>query len=258
MGQFVHFYLYYVRQICKVKVCMVIHPKQISLLMKSSTAIELLRHFPLFEGLSDEYFAKLGSAISIQKIPKFSSLYEMGDPSDKILFLLQGTIKTCTISNDGREVIKMIMHPVTMFGELGLVGEKHRHESAIALNKDVEYCTISVNAFLELMRSNHSLCLKILNIVGSRLLKVEQKLESLIFKDARARIIDFLKESASKRGRRVGYEMLFKHCLTQQDIANLTGTSRQTVTSVLNDLRKDNLIYFNRNSILIRDMGKLS
>ena len=226
--------------------------------MKSSTAIELLRNFPLFEGLSDEYFANLGAAISIQKVPKFSSLYEMGDPSEKIFFLLNGTVKTCTISNDGREVIKTVIHPVSILGELGLVGEKHRHESAVALNKEVEFCTISVKAFHNLMRSNHSLCLKILNMVGSRLLKVEQKLESLIFKDARARIIDFLKESAAKRGRKVGYEMLFKHCLTQQDIANLTGTSRQTVTSVLNDLRKDNLIYFNRNTILIRDMGKLS
>jgi CRP-like cAMP-binding protein len=55
----------------------------------------------------------------------------------------------------------------------------------------------------------------------------------------------------------VGYEMLVKHSLTQQDIANLTGTSRQTVTSVLNDLRKSDLIYFNRKSILIRDMTRL-
>ncbi|MEZ4930715.1 MAG: hypothetical protein R2788_01125 [Saprospiraceae bacterium] len=91
------------------------------------------------------------------------------------------------------------------------------------MNKDVVFCTISVKAFQDLMRTNHSLCLKILNMVGKRLLNVEQKLESLIFKDARERIIDFLKDSAVKRGRRVGYEMLFKHCLTQQDIANLTG-----------------------------------
>ena len=226
--------------------------------MKSSTVIELLRNFPLFEGLSDEYFTNLQAAIKVQKVSRYNSLYELGDPSEKIFFLLNGTVKTCTMSNDGREVIKTVLHPVSMFGELGLVGEKHRHESAIALNKDVVFCTISVKEFQLLMRSNHSLCLKILNMVGKRLLTVEQKLESLIFKDARARIIDFLKESANKRGRRVGYEMLFKHCLTQQDIANLTGTSRQTVTSVLNDLRKDNLIYFNRNTILIRDMGKLS
>ncbi len=258
MVSFVHFNLSIIIHICSVKVCMVIYPKQFFLLMKSSTATELLRNYPLFEGLSDDYFTNLGAAINIQKASRFSCLYEMGDPSEKIFFLLNGTVKTCTISNDGREVIKTVIHPVTMFGELGLVGEKHRHESAVALNKDVEFCTISIKAFHGLMRSNHSLCLKILNMVGKRLLNVEQKLESLIFKDARERIIDFLKDSAVKRGRRVGYEMLFKHCLTQQDIANLTGTSRQTVTSVLNDLRKDNLIYFNRNTILIRDMGKLS
>ena len=219
---------------------------------------EQLRCLPLFEGMSEDYFSNLGAAIKIQKTARYSTLYEMGDPSENIFFLLNGTVKTCTISNDGREVIKTVLHPVSMFGELGLVGEKHRHESAVALNKDVEFCIISVKEFQSLMRANHSLSMKILNMVGKRLLTVEQKLESLIFKDARARIIDFLKESANKRGRKVGFEMLFKHCLTQQDIANLTGTSRQTVTSVLNDLRKDNLIYFNRNTILIRDMGKLS
>ncbi|MEO1623728.1 MAG: Crp/Fnr family transcriptional regulator, partial [Bacteroidota bacterium] len=93
--------------------------------------------------------------------------------------------------------------------------------------------------------------------LGNRLRKAESRLESLIFKDARTRIIDFIKENVASRGRRVGYEMLLRHSLTQQDIANLTGTSRQTVTSVLNELRKMDLIYFNRKSILVRDMGKL-
>ena len=78
-----------------------------------------------------------------------------------------------------------------------------------------------------------------------------------MFKDARERIIDFLKDSAKKQGKRVGFETLIRHCYTQQDIANITGTSRQTVTSVMNDLKKSNLIYFNRRSILIRDMAKL-
>ncbi len=61
----------------------------------------------------------------------------------------------------------------------------------------------------------------------------------------------------AKRGRQVGYEMLLKHSLTHQDIANITCTSRQTVTLVLNELRKENLIYFNRGRILVRDMETL-
>ena len=225
--------------------------------MKPATAVETLRHFPLFEGLSDELFSRLESMLVCKTVPKYTNLYEMGDASENIFFLFGGTIKTCTMSSDGREVIKDIMHPVSMFGELGLVGEKHRHESAVAMNENVKFCSISVVGFQSLMRADHGLSMRILSLVGKRLLNVEQKLESLIFKDARARIIDFLKESAEKRGRKVGYEMLFKHCLTQQDIANLTGTSRQTVTSVLNELRKENLIYFNRSTFLIRDLGRL-
>lgn len=226
--------------------------------MKSAITVDVLRHFPLFEGLSEETFTQLETMAEYHSKGKQVQLYDTGEQSDRVYFLLKGTVKTCTLSSDGREVIKTILHPLAMFGELGLVGEKHRHESAFTMNEEANFITISIKNFQFLMRSNHQLCINVLNLIGSRLLVAENKLEALIFKDARSRIIDFLKESANQRGRKVGYEMLFKHCLTQQDIANLTGTSRQTVTSVLNELRKDNLIYFNRNTILIRDMGKLS
>lgn len=226
--------------------------------MKSATTVDVLRHFPLFEGLSEETFDRLEDMAEHHVQGKLTRLYDSGEPSDRVYFLLKGTVKTCTLSSDGREVIKTILHPLAMFGELGLVGEKHRHESAFTMNEEASFITISIKNFQQLMRSNHPLCMNVLSLIGSRLLNAENKLEALIFKDARSRIIDFLKESANQRGRKVGYEMLFKHSLTQQDIANLTGTSRQTVTSVLNELRKDNLIYFNRNTILIRDMGKLS
>jgi len=226
--------------------------------MKSPINVDVLRHFPLFEGLSEETFTKLEGMAELHSKAKQVQLYDAGDASNCVYFLLKGTVKTCTLSSDGREVIKTVLHPLAMFGELGLVGEKQRNESAFTMNEEALFITISIQNFQLLMRSNHQLCINILHLIGSRLLVSEAKLEGLILKDARSRIIDFLKDSATQRGRKVGYETLFKHCLTQQDIANLTGTSRQTVTSVMNELRKDNLIHFNRNTILIRDMGKLS
>ena len=108
------------------------------------------------------------------------------------------------------------------------------------------------------MSNNQRLLFSCLQHITQRLQKVEERLAKLVLKDARERIIEFLVDTAGKEGRRVGYETLVKHHLTQQDIANITGTSRQTVTSVFNDLRKSNLIYFNRNSILIRDLEKLA
>jgi CRP-like cAMP-binding protein len=95
-------------------------------------------------------------------------------------------------------------------------------------------------------------------MISRRLKYTEKRLESLIFKDARQRIVDFLRHHAELHGRQVGFETFFRHNFTQQDIANFTGTSRQTVTSVLNALRKSNKIYFNRRGVLIRDLEALS
>ena len=226
--------------------------------MDAASKLTFLSQFPLFTNLSGEELQKLADLVEIKLKPKYSYIYLPDEPSHTIYFLVKGTVKIGTHSNDGREVIKSILHPTAMFGELGLVGEQRRQDFARVMNEEVKLCTLKVQDFHRLMQNNHQLCMKVITLLGSRLRRAENRLEALIFKDARTRIIDFLKESVEKRGRRIGYEMLLKHSLTQQDIANLTGTSRQTVTSVLNDLRKSDLIYFNRRSILIRDMAKLA
>jgi CRP/FNR family transcriptional regulator, cyclic AMP receptor protein len=226
--------------------------------MDNASKTTFLQQFPLFSVLSYEEVEKLSSLVEIRIKPKYSYIYLPDELSNNVFFLVKGTIKIGTHSSDGREVIKAILHPTALFGELGLVGEEKRQDFARTMNEEVKLCILKVSDFKNLMQSNHKLCLKVISLIGSRLRRAENRLESLIFKDARTRIIEFLKDSAEKRGRRVGYEMLLKHSLTQQDIANLTGTSRQTVTSVLNELRKSDLIYFNRRSILIRDMAKLA
>lgn len=218
-----------------------------------------LEQFPLFDVLTSEEIFQLSQMVELKRRPKYSYIYKKDDSSDYIYFLLKGTVKIVTHSQDEKEVIKAILHPLAMFGELGIVGEENRTDFAKAMNQEVQYFTLKIDDLRKLMRSNHRLSNKILMMMGSRLRRVEDRLESLIFKDARTRIIDFLKESAAKRGRKIGIdETLVKHSLTQQDIANITGTSRQTVTSVLNDLKKSNLIHFTRRSILIRDLRRLA
>lgn len=226
--------------------------------MKNSTSLDFFKQFPLFNVLAEDEMNHLLSIVEFKKVKKYDYIYKIGDPAKEVLFLVKGIVKIGRHSDDGREVIKNILHPMAMFGELPLMGEKNRQDYAIAMNEEVNVYTLKVTEFQRLIATNHQLCIAIMNYVGERLREVENRLEDLVFKDARARIIDFIKESAEKRGRRVGFEMLFKHCLTQQDIANITGTSRQTVTSVLNELKRLDLIYFNRRSILIRDMAKLA
>ncbi|MCB0620419.1 MAG: Crp/Fnr family transcriptional regulator [Saprospiraceae bacterium] len=226
--------------------------------MKTDSITEFIRNYPLFSVLSEEEKEQLMGMVQHGTLAKYSYIYQEGMPSDHMYFLAKGVVKIGTHSDDGREVIKAVLHPMALFGELGIIGETHRREFAKVMNEEVHYCSLAVADFRALMQVNHELCIQVLSTLGQRLQKVERRLESLIFKDARTRIIDFLKDTARQRGRKVGFETLLKHCLTQQDIANITGTSRQTVTSVLNELKKENLIYFNRRSILIRDLGRLS
>lgn len=226
--------------------------------MENSVNIEYLKEFPIFKGISEDFLSRIADRMTFHRKPKYHYIYMADEASEHVFFLIKGAVKIGTHSVEGREVIKAILHPMAIFGELCLIGEEKRQDFARGMNTEIQYYSISAVAFQQLMREHHPLSLNFLQLIGNRLRRVENRLESLVFKDARTRIIEFIKDSASKRGRRVGYEMLLKHCLTQQDIANLTGTSRQTVTSVLNDLKKSNLIYFNRNSILIRDLAKLS
>ncbi len=189
---------------------------------------------------------------------KGTHIYFPNEPSKVIFFLKNGRVKIGSYSNDGKEIIKGIMHSGDMFGEMGLVGQDTRTDFAIAMDDDVRICTMNVVEILEMMRGNAELSLKITTTIGDKLTKVERKFESLIFKDARTRIVDLIKEMATERGKILaGEAILLEHSLTHQDIASLTATSRQTVTTVLNELKDKELINFDRKSILIHEKGKL-
>lgn len=225
--------------------------------MAAIDKINLLNEFALFDHLSGTEKERLGEMMEKHTLARYQFVYRPGDASDTIFLLAQGTIKISTHNDEGKEVIKRLIHPEAIFGERGLVGETFRNETAQSLKNEVVFYTIKVRDFQQIMLTNPALSQEVLQLFGQRLIAAEDRLENLIFKDARGRIIDFLYEVVNKRGQQVGLETLLKHSLTHQDIANITCTSRQTVTLVLNELRKDNLIYFNRGRILVRDLQQL-
>lgn len=179
------------------------------------------------------------------------------ESSDRIYFITEGRVKIGSYGESGKEITKTILNPGEVFGELALIGEDKRRDFAYTL-EDTQTCILSVAEMKSLMRDHNALTLFLMKIMGSRVLEMEQRLESLVFKDSRTRIIEFLRELADKRGQRVGYEMLVRKFMTHQEIANLTATSRQTVTTVLNELRNKNVLTFNRRRLLIRDMELLA
>lgn len=183
-------------------------------------------------------------------------IYFPNDASDKIYFIDEGRVKIGSYSDDGKEIIKAILQRGEVFGELAIVGEERRANFAQAMD-DVLLCERSVEESQALMMMEKDFSLHITKLIGEKLIRTERRLESLIFKDARTRIIEFLYDLAKDRGERVGYETVVRNFFTHKEIANLTGTSRQTVTTVLNELRDENKIYFDRKRLLVRDLDNL-
>ncbi len=191
------------------------------------------------------------------KFKKDEFVYFSDEPSSHVYLLAEGRIKIGSYSDDGKEIIKAILQPGELFGELALVGEEKRTDFAQAIDKEITICPLTIEDMEVLMQDNKDLSLRITKLIGFRLRKAERRIESLVFKDARARIIEYLYDLGRERGQKVGFEVLVKNFFTHQDIANLTATSRQTVTTILNELREKNLITFDRKRLLIRDLDKL-
>lgn len=226
--------------------------------MELTAKTQYMSEVSLFEGLPQEDLIDLASLATIKKYSKHQIIYRAGDAPDDVFILINGIIKIISKSGEGREVIKTIIHPKTLFGLEYLSSQNQRFNTAKSIDKDLICFSINSKDFKSYLKENWALTEKFIKMMGTRLMYLEDRFESLVFKDARERIIDFLKDNAKTNGRQVGLEMLIKHSLTQQDIANYTGTSRQTVTYVLNDLKRQNQIYFKRKSILIRDIATLS
>lgn len=224
--------------------------------MSKETALWYFESVNLYNVLCPHKTKTMSDTHTFTGIKKDEFIYFPNEKATHIYMIATGRVKIGHYLEDGKEVVTAILSTGEIFGELALAGEDERKDFAQAMD-DVSICPLSIEDLKDLMREDKELSFKILKLVGLRLMKLERKLELLVFKDARTRIIEFLKDSASWKGKKVGFETMIPTKLTHKDIAALTGTSRQTVTTILNELKDQNLINFDRRKILIRDLDQL-
>lgn len=226
--------------------------------MSDQTKLWYFEDIDLFEVLCPTKTAGIEDKHTPNVFAKDEYIYFPDQPSVNIYMIAEGRVKIGSYLDDGKEIVKAILTKGEIFGELALAGEDKRADFAQSMDSLTRVCPMTIDGLRDLMKDNQQLSLKIFKIMGFRLRKMERRIESLVFKDARTRIVEFLREMAEEKGQKVGFEMMIKNHLTHKDIASLTGTSRQTVTTVMNELREENVINFDRRRILIRDMARLA
>lgn len=184
-------------------------------------------------------------------------IFKQNEPADCVYYIVSGRVKIGTESDSDRSVTKSILQAGEIFGEKVLAGANQRRDYAQAL-ESTEICVMTKQEMQQLFKEHNPLTLFLMKLIGSRALKMEKRLESLVFKDSRSRIVEFLVDLNQEKGQRVGYEWVVRNFITHQEIANLTATSRQTVTTVLNELKSKDILTFNRKRLLIRDLDLLN
>lgn len=183
---------------------------------------------------------------------KGETIYFTDDPANTLYLVASGKVRILNYTEEGEEVVRAILGKGEMFGELALLGEEKRSEIAEAMDDGTMLCAVHTDQLHELMKDDAEFTFKIYKWIGLRMKKMERRIDNLIFKDVRSRLMDFLKEMAQEKGTKTDAGIEVEHFFTHKNLANLIGTSRQTVTTTLNDLRDEGLIEFNRKKIVIK------
>lgn len=225
--------------------------------MEKQSKLWYFENFNLLMSLKKSEMEYMSKTASMRDCSKNQVIYFPEDSSNVIYFLKQGKVKISKYSEEGKEIIITILGPGEIFGELSISGEGRRDEIAEALEESI-VCTLSIHELEKMMEKNPKFNMTITKLIGLRLKKIESRLVSLIFKSTENRIKSFIKEMADDHGRKIGMETEIKLNLTHDDIAKLTATSRQSVTSVFNELEKDNVILYSRKRILIKNYEQLA
>ncbi len=216
-----------------------------------------LRDHKLFWTLSMSQIKQLCIIVGFKKAKKGDVIYFSSSDVPRIFLLKKGNIKIVSIDDEGNETIKEILQKGDLFGELSLVQDSDVNEYAKALTDEVSICSFLLSDFEDLLVRNPSLALSYTKFVGLKMKRFKNNYSNLVTKDAKSRLSSFLKDWAQREGKFEGNKVVVENYLTQNDIAQIICTSRQTATLLLNELEEKNLIYYNRKEIIIDDISKL-
>ena len=216
-----------------------------------------LRDHKLFWTLNMSQIKQLCIITGFKKANKGDIIYFSASDLPRIFLLKKGNIKIVSIDEEGNETIKEILQKGDLFGELSLEADNSVNEYAKVLTDEVSICSFLLSDFEDLLVRNPTLALSYTKFVGLKMKRFKNNYSNLVSKDAKSRLVSFLKDWATKEGVFEGNKVTLENYLTQVDIAQIICTSRQTATLLLNELEEKNIIYYNRKEIVIDDLSKL-
>ncbi len=218
---------------------------------------DVLRQAPLFSALDDEAMAALRTSMATIRLRRGEALFHEGDSGDKLYVVLEGKVKLGRTSSDGRENLLAIMGPGQMFGELSLFDPGPRSATLTAVT-DAEFASLSHEDLLRWLEDRPSVARGLLAQLAQRLRKANDVVADLVFSDVPGRVAKALLDLADRFGRTADDGVHVHHDLTQEELAQLVGASRETVNKALADFASRGWLRLEPRSVVILDMERMS
>jgi len=182
--------------------------------------------------------------------------YRPGDPADTVYWIKSGRVKISKLTEDGREIILGMYKPGDVFGEMAFVEDAPRNTFAEAAD-DVTFLAIKRNHLFALAKRKPGVIFRLAQLIGERRREAEEVTEALLYKGVRERLAGVLLKLSKEYGIDDARGKLLRIKITHQDLASLIGSSRETVSLTLGDMKRDGLIDINERKIIIKDLEQL-
>jgi CRP/FNR family cyclic AMP-dependent transcriptional regulator len=219
--------------------------------------LELLRNVPIFSRLTDDQLRLLGGSLGTRAFGRGETIFHQGSDGDVLYLIVRGQVRIYTISQLGQELSVKIFRDGDFFGELALLDGQPRSASAEAMRPTMTL-TLHRQAFRQAVRSLPEIAYLVLEELSARLRNTNTYIEHLASHSAPQRVVRTLLDLADQHGvgQADGATRIDLH-LTQDDLASLAGTTRETVNRVLSSLREQGLIQIERARVSVLNLPQL-
>jgi len=216
-----------------------------------------LRRCDLFSDLPAERLAKIEPRCRARQFVARTPIYLPSEVADSVFLLTSGMAKICNLTTHGKQSILTFVEPGELFGELAVFERETREEYVEA----VETCTVVMIPTTELqalVEQNHGVALSLTKMMGLRRHRIERRLKNLLFLSNRERLVHLLLDLAEQFGIHSQEGIKLRVSLAHQEIASLMGSTRETVTILLGQLKEEGLIEIGRKRIVLLDASRLA
>ena len=215
-------------------------------------SIEFLQTISVFSDLNESDLKHVEEISNIRNYPKGSMIILEEEYGDTVFIIKEGTVKITRVNDEGKEVILALLGTTEIFGELAILDGEVRSANALAQEKCELLCLTS-DDFLKLLEGNFKVSLALMGELAKRLRKSDMQIEALSLSDAEHRIGVSILNLAEEMGVIRHGKVTIENLPFQQDIANMAGTSRETVSRILKMFEDRNMLSKEGHRVIIPD-----